>query len=239
MSEVLSADGADLLEPASPSRPEGVTVDEPGDPAAGATGVSPGAVAAGDAVELLKEKLLLRRLKRGDEYAFAELVKTHQDRVFDLVFRMIGDREEALDLSQEIFVSVHGSVARFRGDSRLSTWIFRIARNHCLNRLKYLGRRERGRSTELSDVDEGELASHNDAQPADEQISARETQKLVQTAIAELPEEYRLLVVLRDVEGLSYSEIAAITDQPEGTVKSRLHRARSALADLIEKHRKE
>lgn len=233
MSEVLSADGADLLEPAGSGRTEGVTVDAPRAPVAGAPGSSP------ETVELFKEKLLLRRLKRGEEHAFAELVKQHQDRVFDLVYRMLGDREEALDLSQEIFVSVHASVARFRGDSRLSTWIFRIARNHCINRLKYLGRRARGRATELSDVPEGVLAEHNDAQPADEQISARETQRMVQAAIADLPEEYRLLVVLRDVEGLSYGEIAAITEQPEGTVKSRLHRARSALVNLIEKHRKE
>lgn len=228
MPEVLSAEGAELLEPESPGRSARAEVDGPRVPAAGA-----------ESVEILREKLLLRRLKRGDEQAFAELVRQHQDRIFDLVFRMLGDREEALDLSQEIFVSVHASVARFRGDSRLSTWIFRIARNHCLNRLTYLRRREHGRSTELADVPEGELAALDSSQAADEQLSARETQQLVRRAIAELPDEQRLLVVLRDVEGLPYSEIAAITEQPEGTVKSRLHRARSALADLIEKHRKE
>jgi RNA polymerase sigma-70 factor (ECF subfamily) len=186
-----------------------------------------------DALALLRERATVRKLRRGDERAFAELVRTHQNRVFEMVYRMIGDREEALDLSQEIFVSVHGALGRFRGDSRLSTWIFRVAKNHCLNRLKYLGRRERGRSTEISDVPESELEAHVPSERPDDALAAAQQRDLVQRAIAELDEDHRLLVVLRDMEGLSYHEIAAITDQPEGTVKSRLHRARAALADIV------
>lgn len=226
MAEAMSK--AELLEEADPEgRPE--TEGE----------VEPRASAGFDAVELFREKLLLRRLRRGDERAFVELVRAHQDRVFDLVFRMIGDREEALDLSQEIFVSLHGSVARFRGDSRLSTWIFRVARNHCLNRLKYLERRKRGRSTEISCVPEGELERNQPSARPDEQFAAGEARALVQRAIAQLDEEHRLLVVLRDVEELSYHEIAAITEQPVGTVKSRLHRARAALAEIVARLEKE
>jgi len=186
-----------------------------------------------EAVELYRERLLLRRLRHGEERAFAELVKANQDRVFDLVYRMLGDREEALDVSQEVFVAVHAAVGRFRGEARLSTWIFRVAKNHCLNRLKYLGRRERGRSTEISDVPEAVLERNAPSARPDEAVAVRETRTMVQRAIARLDEDHRLLVVLRDVEGLSYHEIAAITDQPEGTVKSRLHRARAALADII------
>ncbi len=192
-----------------------------------------------DALALLRERSLVRRLRRGDERAFADLVRTHQNRVVDLVFRMLGDYEEALDLAQEIFVSVHAALPRFRGDSRLSTWIFRIAKNHCLNRLKYLGRRERGRSTELGEVPESELESQLPSQRPDEALHRDERRELVQRAIAELDEEHRLLVVLRDMEELSYHEIAAITDQPEGTVKSRLHRARAALADILVRLEKE
>ena len=184
-------------------------------------------------VELQRERALLRKVRRGEERAFAELVREHQDRVFDLVFRMLGDREEALDISQEIFVSIHSAVARFRGDSRVSTWVFRIARNHCLNRLKYLGRRERGRSTEISDVPEAVLERNNPSTRPDAAMEESQQKEMVQRAIAELTEEHRMLVVLRDIEGLSYHEIAAITDQPEGTVKSRLHRARAALAEII------
>jgi RNA polymerase sigma-70 factor (ECF subfamily) len=188
---------------------------------------------ADDTVEAQRERMLLRKVRRGDERAFAEMVREHQDRVFDLVFRMLGDREEALDVSQEIFVSIHGAVARFRGDSRVSTWMFRIARNHCLNRLKYLGRRDRGRSTEISDVSEALLEAQAPSVRPDEAMVEREQKRLVQAAIAQLAEEHRLLVVLRDIEGLSYHEIAAIVDEPEGTVKSRLHRARAALAEIV------
>ncbi len=204
-----------------------------GDAVDGMGSTPPPPTADPEAVEQFRERMLLRRLRHGDERAFAELVKANQDRVFDLVYRMIGDREEALDLSQEVFVAVHAAVGRFRGEARLSTWIFRVAKNHCLNRLKYLGRRERGRSTEISGVPEAVLERNAPSARPDEAVAVSETRTMVQRAIAELDEEHRLLVVLRDVEGLSYHEIAAITDQPEGTVKSRLHRARAALAEII------
>lgn len=180
-----------------------------------------------------RERRQLRLLRGGDERAFAQLVREHQDRVFDLVCRMLGDREEALDVSQEIFVAVHDALPAFRGESRLSTWIYRVAKNHCLNRLKYLSRRERHRATEISLVPEGVLEERAPSRRPDQEIAEREERDLVQRAIAELEEEQRLLVVLRDLEGLSYHEIAAVTEQPEGTVKSRLHRARLLLADIV------
>ena len=181
----------------------------------------------------LRERLLLARLKRRDARAFAELVRLHQDRVFDLCARMLNDREEALDFAQEVFVALHGSLSQFRGESRLSTWIFKVAKNHCLNRLKYLGRRQRGKTDELGDVPEGELAAHQSLPSPQEALLGKEQQARVQAAIAQLPEEQRLLVILRDIEGLTYDEIVQITDQPEGTVKSRLHRARTALAEIL------
>lgn len=192
-----------------------------------------------DVVEAWRERVLLRRLRRGDERAFAQLVREHQDRVFDLLFRMLGDREEALDVSQEVFVSVCSAVGRFRGESRLSTWIYRVAKNHCLNRLKYLQRRQRGRSTEISDVPEGVLEANLPSRRPDEALAEHEVKLLVQRAIGELDEDHRLLLVLRDIEGLSYHEIAEITEQPEGTVKSRLHRARAALAVIVTRLEKE
>ena len=194
---------------------------------------------APESAELWRERQLLRRLRRGDERAFVELVREHQDRVYDLLVRMLGDREEALDLSQEVFASVHASVARFRGESRLSTWIFRVAKNHCLNRLKYLQRRHRHRSTEISSVPEGVLEACAPSRRPDENLAERELRALVHRGIALLDEEHRLLLVLRDIEGLSYHEIADITEQPEGTVKSRLHRARASLARLVAQLEKE
>ncbi|QSQ24957.1 sigma-70 family RNA polymerase sigma factor [Pyxidicoccus parkwayensis] len=176
---------------------------------------------------------LLNRLRRGDPDAFEQLVRTHQDRLYDFCVRMVGDREEAHDLVQEIFVSVHQNVRRFREDSKLSTWLFRITKNHCINRLKYLKRRGRGRSEEY---DEGQAlwVDGPGAPPAPDAAleSARERAR-VQWAISQLEPDARMLVALRDIEGLSYDEIIEITELPEGTVKSRLHRAREKLADLL------
>ena len=184
--------------------------------------------------EEVSERVLVSKLRRREVAAFEALVVTHQDRVFDFCVRMLGDREEASDLVQEIFVSVHQNLDRFRMDSKLSTWIFRISKNHCLNRLKYLKRRGRGRSHELGDVSETALndASEAPLKPDEALVAARE-RALVQKAISQLDEDHRLVVALRDIEGLSYEEIVEITDLPEGTVKSRLHRAREKLVSLI------
>jgi RNA polymerase sigma-70 factor (ECF subfamily) len=180
------------------------------------------------------ERLLLARLRRGEPEAFEELVRRHQDRVYDFCVRMLADREEANDLVQEIFVSVHQNLGKFREDARLSTWIFRISKNQCLNRLKYLKRRGRGRSDEYGDVGEDALSGAMEAPPSPEMAleSARERAR-VQWAISQLEPDARMLVALRDIEGLSYEEIIEITELPEGTVKSRLHRAREKLADLL------
>ena len=119
-------------------------------------------------------------------------------------------------------------------DSKLSTWLYRISKNHRLNRLKYLKRRGRGRSSELSDVAESVLQDAvGPLQKPDDALESSHDRALIQRAIAELDEEQRVLVALRDIEGLSYEEIVQITDLPEGTVKSRLHRAREKLAGIV------
>jgi RNA polymerase sigma-70 factor (ECF subfamily) len=200
-------------------------------------------VAAADALDdvdlAAREAQLLSRVRRGDEQAFTRLVHEHQDRVFDLGFRMLGDRQEAEDLAQEVFATLHRALPGFRGESRLSTWVFRVARNHCLNRLKYLGRRGGAGTLHLDDVPEPvDLDDEDREKRPDHELEQRELQGLVQRAIATLGEEQRVLVVLRDIEGLSYEEIVEITQQPEGTVKSRLHRARAALAREITRLRR-
>jgi RNA polymerase sigma-70 factor (ECF subfamily) len=190
--------------------------------------------AAAGAPGAQSERVLLSRLRRGDPEAFEVLVREHQDRVFDFCVRMVGDREEANDLVQEIFVSVHQNLGRFREDAKLSTWIFRISKNQCINRLKYLNRRGRGRSDEYEQVGEAALSGALGAPllPDAALASARERAR-VQWAISKLEPDARMLVALRDIEGLSYEEIIDITELPEGTVKSRLHRAREKLADLL------
>jgi RNA polymerase sigma-70 factor (ECF subfamily) len=194
----------------------------------------PGPVSVGSTS--VPDHLLLARLRRGDAAAFEALVRAHQDRVYDFCVRMLGDREEAFDLTQEIFLSVHQNVDRFRADAKLTTWLYRISRNHCLNRLKYLKRRGRGRSDDFSESNELDItqAMGGAAQP-DDALDAQRSRQLVHQAIEGLDEAQRALVILRDVEGLSYEEIMEITDLAEGTVKSRLHRAREKLAGILEK----
>jgi len=185
-----------------------------------------------------EEQELVERLKRRDEAAFNAFVIRYQDRVFRILLRMLGDRAEAEDLAQEVFISIFKAIDSFRGDSQLSTWVYRVASNHCRNRLKYLARR---RQKLMDDFDEEHLASTQGALSPerlgtpDRLLEARQTENLLEEGLARLDDEQRELVVLREVEHLSYEEIMAITGLPEGTVKSRLHRARSSLREHLER----
>ncbi|RMH39839.1 MAG: sigma-70 family RNA polymerase sigma factor [Deltaproteobacteria bacterium] len=189
----------------------------------------------------LRERRLVRRLRDRDESAFGELVETFQDQVFNLTYRMLGDRAEAEDVAQEVFITVFKSIDSFRGDSKLSTWLYRIAANHCKNRIKYLARRRDRDRSEFNEAVSGRPAAGavtgpTQAPAPDAALDAAQREQLLQRAIAELDEDHRLLVVLRDIDELSYDEICAITGLPEGTVKSRLHRARVALRKKLAKH---
>jgi RNA polymerase sigma-70 factor, ECF subfamily len=185
----------------------------------------------------LSERLLVARLVRRDEEAFNEVVRQYGDRVFNLVLRMVGSRAEAEDIAQEVFVTVFKSIDSFRSEAKLSTWLLRIAANHAKNRIKYLARRrehEPGGSDSADLADEGKAPAQSHIHGPDLLLEAAETEDIMQQAIATLEEDQRLLVVLRDVEELSYEEIVEITGLPEGTVKSRLHRARMTLKQLLE-----
>ena len=192
----------------------------------------------------LLERLLIRRLQQRDEVAFSEVVRLYQHKVYNLLFRMIGNHEEAEDLAQEVFVTVFKSIDSFRGESKFSTWLYRVAANHCKNRIKYLSRRSRTSGDGLDGVPEhsmedagsAPLQSHIDG--PDRILEGLQLEKLLAQAIAGLDEEHRLLIVLRDVEELSYQEIGEITSLNEGTVKSRLHRARMAIKEHIERNTK-
>ena len=172
---------------------------------------------------------LVDRLRAGDARAFEELVRVYQHRVFSVAVRMLGNRAEAEDIAQEVFLRVYRSVADFRGEAKLSTWLYAIASRLCLNRLAS-GERHRVREgqdvlTRLPSADAG----------AGEALERGERDAALQQAIASLPEERRIVLVLRDVEGLSYDEIARALDLEPGTVRSRLHRARLDLKDKLER----
>ncbi len=183
------------------------------------------------------DQAFLRRLQRRDEAAFTELVRRHQHAVYRLVLRMLGNPQEAEDMAQEVFVAVFRHIDSFRGDSNLSTWLYRVATNHCKNRIKYLHRRRAESSATLDSLGDHDLSAQGapeHASPAPDQVlQGWRVERRLQEALGELDEEHRLMIVLRDLEGLPYGEIATITGLAEGTVKSRLHRARLALRERI------
>jgi RNA polymerase sigma-70 factor (ECF subfamily) len=187
------------------------------------------------------ESRLIERLVARDERAFNSLVRAYEQRVFALVLRMIGNRAEAEDLAQEVFVQVFKAIGSFRGESKLSTWIYRIAVNLCKNRSKYLRVRHTDEQQDLEALQDrvrmGETLGSNVApiERPDEMVVGKQVERIVQQAILELDPGFRECLVLRDIEDLSYEEIGAITGLPEGTVKSRIHRARSQLKELVER----
>lgn len=170
----------------------------------------------------------IARLRRREEGAFTEFVRMHQLRVFRIVRRFVRDDAEAEDVAQEVFVSVWKAIGDFRGDSKLSTWLYRIATNHVKNRVQYLARRQHGRQDAYEEGDGHAGAASPNSAP-DEALDGKRAEARLDAALASLDEEQRVLVVLRDVENLSYEEIQEVTGLPAGTVKSRLHRARQTL----------
>ena len=187
------------------------------------------------------EQRLIDRLIARDERAFNELVKAYERRVFALVLRMIGDRAEAEDLAQEVFVQVFKAIGTFRGDAKLSTWVYRIAVNLCKNRAKYLRVRHAGEQEELEAVaervplGEAKRANVGQVERPDEMIAGKQVEQIVQRAILQIEPDFRECLVLRDVEELSYEEIGEIAGLPAGTVKSRIHRARAMLREIVER----
>jgi RNA polymerase sigma-70 factor (ECF subfamily) len=179
---------------------------------------------------------LVERWRRGETEAFAALVRRHQRRVFGLLLRMLGSREEAEDAAQDTFLNLHRHGHRFRRESRFSTFVYRVAINAALNRRRSLGRR-RSHSDAFSQAQSvGHLGPKAEADPESALASDRLRARLAHELLS-LPEALRAPVVLFDVEGLSYGEIAEVLQVAEGTVKSRIHRARQALrarlSDLV------
>ncbi len=195
----------------------------------------------GDVTDAELETKLIERLVARDERAFNELVRTYERRVFGLVLRMLGNRAEAEDLTQEVFVQVFKAIGSFRGDSKLSTWIYRIAVNLCKNRTKYLRVRHTSEQEQLDDVAErlplSQARNANVAQieRPDEAMAGRQVEAIVREAISQVDDNFRECLILCDVEELPYEEIAEITELPVGTVKSRIFRARAQLRELVER----
>jgi RNA polymerase sigma-70 factor (ECF subfamily) len=176
------------------------------------------------------EAALIQRCAAGDEMAFAELVADNQRMVVQLAMNLLGDHDEALDLSQEVFLRVFRTIGRFRGQSTLRTWIYRIAVNQARNRHRFWRRRHRADQVSLDAhvATHGEFRSGAEAGP-DRMLAQKELAARLEHALGALPFDQRTAIVLREVDGLSYEEIAYSLGVAVGTVKSRLTRARQTL----------
>ena len=191
---------------------------------------------AGLAQEAVED--LVERAKAGDRPAFGQLVEVYQDKIYGYASRMLGDPDEAEDVAQETFVRAYRSLPHFRGAASFHTWLYRIASNLAID----VARRNRRQSTGDFSLDEPLESEEGDYEReiADESGSPeqltqrREMQELVRQAVAELPEKLRAVVVLYELQGESYEDIAEILGCPLGTVKSRLFNARSQLKDMLE-----
>jgi RNA polymerase sigma-70 factor (ECF subfamily) len=177
-----------------------------------------------------QEAVFVGRLQANEDTAYDELVRIYHASVFHVAYRMLGDPSDAADAVQEIFLKVFRNVGGFRGDSSLKTWIYRIAFSEILNRMRWWKRRFRSATVSLDDGPEGRAPFFHLAAPGPSPHQALETKEregAIQHALTKLSGDHRSIVILRDIEGFSYSEIAEVLGISVGTVKSRLARARA------------
>ena len=185
-----------------------------------------------------EEAMFVLRLQANEDAAYDELVRTYSSSIFHVAYRMLGDSAEASDVVQEIFLKVFRHIAGFKGEAALKTWIFRIAFSEVLNRLRWWKRRRRFATVSLDDPPNGSgtSAAHSLAtsSPTPEQVlQSKEQETAIQQALGRLSMEHRSIIVLRDIEGFSYNEIADVLGVSIGTVKSRLARARADLKQSL------
>lgn len=173
---------------------------------------------------------LLARAHAGDEKAMNDLLTKHQSQVYRYGLRMCGNEDDASDVLQETLIAAYKNLHAFRGDSKLSTWLYQIARSFCLKQR----RRREGEPAQHDSLDEGPAKQlPEDISTSDSRTHAKQVSEVIQAAIGTLPEDYREALVLRDVEGLSAEEAAEVAGIEVGALKSRLHRARLGLKQRL------
>lgn len=180
------------------------------------------------------DQALVERTQRGDKAAFDVLVLKYQHKVIKLVARYVKDPEEVLDVSQDAFIKAYRAISRFRGDSAFYTWMYRIAINTAKNYLVAKKRRLPSIDIDIQDAEQFEGESNLKDYATPEQMLQRdEVEKVVLAAVEQLPEDLRTAIMLRELEGLSYEEIAQAMSCPVGTVRSRIFRAREAIDKML------
>jgi RNA polymerase sigma-70 factor (ECF subfamily) len=189
--------------------------------------------------EKLSDHELIEATKRGDEDAFAEIMARYRNQITNYLYRFLNDYEEAVDLAQETFVRVYFAIERYHTDYAFSTYIYRIATNLAISEIR---KRKRRRLVSLTGLFQFDNNESQDFEPPDEKTLALEDliedeqRETIARAIATLPEKYRAPIILRDVEGKSYEDVAQIMKLGLGTTKSRISRARKLLRDKLQNH---
>ena len=195
-----------------------------------------GRAKAGDARvgEAKVDQLLVERVQKGDKAAFDLLILKYQHRIVSLVSRYVSDPSEALDVAQEAFIKAYNAIGRFRGDSAFYTWLYRIAINTAKNWLVARKRRPPASDIDAADAEQYDMDSRlKDRSTPENELLREEIEKTVYDTIATLPVDLRTAIILREIEGMSYEEIATTMECPIGTVRSRIFRAREAIDEKL------
>lgn len=182
-----------------------------------------------------EEELLVARVRNGESDAYEKLVLENQKKVYNLALRMVGNEDDAFDMSQEAFIKAYHSILSFRGECRFSVWLYRLTTNVCLDFLRAEGRRSH---VSLSYEDDGdkdrELEIPDERFSPETEAERQELREAVNRGLQKLPTDYRTILLLREIDGLSYEEIGQALDLEKGTVKSRIFRARKRLCAILE-----
>lgn len=178
------------------------------------------------------DKDIIDRVNDGDAEAFEELVRRYEKTVFNIALRMVGDRDDAADMTQEAFIKAYGSLGSFQGNSRFSVWLYRITTNVCLDHLRAKARKKQV-PLGLADDAEQELDIPDMREMPEEQLMRKLSMQAVQRGLERLAPEHRQILIMRELGGMSYAEISSALSLEEGTVKSRIFRARKNLCAFL------
>ncbi len=178
------------------------------------------------------DKDIIDRVNGGDTQAFEELVRRYEKTVFNIALRMVGDSDDAADMTQEAFIKAYGNLGSFRGDSRFSVWLYRITTNLCLDHLRTRARKKQV-PLSLDDDDGQELELPDMRAMPEEQLMRKLSMQAVRRGLERLAPEHRQILIMRELGGMSYADISAALSLEEGTVKSRIFRARKNLCSFL------
>lgn len=181
----------------------------------------------------VSEKKIIEKVLGGDANAFEELVLKYEKTVYNLALRMVGDRDDAFDMTQEAFIKAYGSLSSFRGDSKFSVWIYRIATNVCLDFLRSKSRKQQVSLTVSDDDEDAQLDIPDPSSAPEQQLIKKISMQSVEEGLKTLPDKQRQILVMRELGGMSYAEIGKALSLEEGTVKSRIFRARKRLCIFL------